>query len=34
MRLVIISTGWNIKRFVSQYIDSIKSQTYKDFIVY
>ncbi len=34
MKLVILSTGWNIEKYVSQYIDSIKSQTYKDFVVY
>ncbi len=34
MKLVILSTGWNIEKYVGQYIDSIKSQTYKDFVVY
>lgn len=34
MKLVILSTGWNIQNYVGEYIDSIKSQTYTDFIVY
>ncbi len=34
MKLVILSTGWNIQNFVCEYIDSIKSQTYKDFVAY
>ncbi len=34
MKLIIISTGWNIQDYIIDYINSIKSQTYKDFIVY
>jgi glycosyltransferase involved in cell wall biosynthesis len=34
MRLVILSTCWNIENYIIEYIESIKIQTYKDFIVY
>ncbi len=34
MKIIIISTYWNNEKFMKEYIDSLKSQTYKDFIVY
>lgn len=34
MKLVILSTGWNIEKYVECFINSLKSQTYKKFIVY
>jgi len=34
MKLVILSTFWNIQKFIVEYIDSLKNQTYKDFVVY
>jgi glycosyltransferase involved in cell wall biosynthesis len=32
--VVILSTLWNAKKFIPQFVNSIKSQTYKNFIVY
>jgi GR25 family glycosyltransferase involved in LPS biosynthesis len=32
--IVILSTLWNAKKFIPQFINSIKNQTYKNFIVY
>ena len=34
MRIVILSTYWNIKNYIKEYINSLLSQTYTDFIVY
>ncbi len=34
MKIIIISTCWNIERFIEEYIYSIKNQTYANFIVY
>jgi len=33
-KIVILSTLWNAKRFLHQYVNSIKNQTYKNFVVY
>jgi len=32
--IIILSTLWNAKKFIPQFVNSIKSQTYKNFIVY
>lgn len=33
-KITILSTLWNAKKFIPQFVNSIKSQTYKNFMVY